>query len=154
MNYKLVGTIELGDITDVTDPCYDADVWCREKVWTFPGTYKCYVVEDERTGRIRRSTIVLDSVELSSFREADWDAIGEIGVDAGLAGYFNNKPDFDDDEWLSLCQDVFGTDEYFMVPTRNGTGFATSTGWGDGSYPVDGVCDDKGQYAAIRITFM
>ena len=152
MNYKFYDTIELGEITDVTDPCYDADVWCREKVWTFPGTYKCYVVEQD--GRVVRSAIVHESVDIDSFKEDDWDYIGEIGVDAGLAGYFDNKPDFEDDEWLDLCDNVFGVDNYFLVPTQNGTGFATSTGWGDGCYPVDGVCDDQGQYAAIRITFM
>lgn len=37
------GTIQIkGDEVDVTDPCYDKNVWCRTKVKIYPGTYECY----------------------------------------------------------------------------------------------------------------
>lgn len=57
--------------------------------------------------------------------------IGYIGVDAGLAGFFNNKEDYDDDAWQKLC-DNLGTKDAMLLPN----GAFTSSGFGDGSYAV------------------
>ena len=47
-----VGHIILGNTVDVTDPCYDKDVWCRTTLHDMiPGKYKCEaVIADESMG--------------------------------------------------------------------------------------------------------
>lgn len=156
-----VGNIELGESTDITDPCYDRGVWYRVKVKTLPGTYRCYIEHPEGNERhIARSAIVHESIPNAAvLTHVDWHkngVIARIGVDAGLAGYFNNKPDFSREEWTDLCDNTFTIDkEHFFVPTSSGTGFATTSGWGDGVYDVEGIRSPCGEgYAALRITFI
>jgi hypothetical protein len=76
------------------------------------------------------------------------EEIGEIGVDAGLAGFFNDKPDYTDDEWSEFCDSI-----------RNGNawirdeGFFSSSGYGDGCYPVN-ACRINGEIVALEIRFI
>ena len=103
MTEHIHGTIELPDKIDITDPCYDKDVWCRINNFPIePGTYECYTFEanNEETGgwgnRIARIGIRKDKA-IYYARE------GSIGVDAGLAGFFIDKPNYTDDEWCKIC---------------------------------------------------
>ena len=92
-----------------------------------------------------------------------FDCIGTICVDAGLAGFFENKPDFTNDEWSHFCDLTFGneTDNDFKVIdncayVKNGNnykGFYTSSGEGDGNYHVYVKKDDNGKTIAAYIDF-
>ena len=64
-----------------------------------------------------------------------------------MAGFFINKPDFLDEEWQSLCDSMMhGTgaytfeanlsDDAFICEFGHGQGFWSSSGFGDGCYPV------------------
>ena len=143
-NFIKVGTITLGDHCDVTDPCYKKDVWCRTTMPVRPGKYNCFMLLDKKNGRVKRSMIVHESVKTDMFYQDYF----QIGVDAGLAGYFNNKPDYTDKEWQEFC-DKIGTASYLIEDDM----FVTSTGWGDGGYPLR-ICLDGGDVVAATIEFI
>lgn len=58
--------------------------------------------------------------------------IGYIGVDAGLAGFFNDKKDFDDEEWSHFCSKIDNSSNGWNMYD----GVFCLSGYGDGSYPV------------------
>ena len=47
--FEKVGQIHItGQHIDITDPCYDADVWCRTSIENMaPGMYNCMVAYRE-----------------------------------------------------------------------------------------------------------
>lgn len=180
--FEKVGTIVLGKSVDVTDPCYDADTWCRATIKKVePGTYGCYFSRNEREKRVSCCRIVLESGEFAEETAArveagrSWRNVSDfIGVDAGIAGFFSNKPDFNDNEWDNLHNDMcsgriaVGTrisekafPDAFLASKENGTafsngsdGFWTSSGWGDGTYPVYAMRNNKRHVVALEIRFM
>lgn len=79
----------------------------------------------------------------------EWKEIGEIGVDAGLAGFFWNKPDFSDDEWDAFCDKL---DDDKVAYLDKNMGFWCCSGYGDGIYKVYAV-KDKGEIVALKICF-
>ena len=96
--YK-IGTKYFEGTVDITDPCYDKDVWCRMTAEVKAGEYECRIwrhakkmeyngreYNDVRVGKIG---IYLDGImpNVKLMKQ-----IGSIGVDAGLAGFFMNKP--------------------------------------------------------------
>ena len=87
--FEKVGVLNLeGGKIDITDPCYDNDVWCRiNNVNVKPGKYNCYVNKDNsyRHQMIQEIRIVRQG---SSKFANNWKIHGWIGVDAGLAGFF------------------------------------------------------------------
>lgn len=78
-----------------------------------------------------------------------WTRIGEIGVDAGLAGFFPDKPDFDRDEWMKFCDKLNYVDNAYF---EEGLGFWSNSGYGDGSYPVYAI-EEGGKTVALKIRF-
>lgn len=74
--------------------------------------------------------------------------IGSIGVDAGLAGFFHNKPDYTDDEWAAFCDRVRHGDAWLIKE-----GFYSSSGYGDGCYGVYAY-EQGGEITAIEIRFL
>lgn len=181
--FEKVGTIVIGKTVDVTDPCYDADVWCRATIKDMePGTYGCYFSREKSGKRVSCCRIVLESGEFTEETAArvkvgrSWRSIIDaIGVDAGLAGFFSEKPDFNGNEWRDLCDKMFhggpiavGTriskdafPDAFLASKENGTafpngsdGFWTSSGWGDGGYPVYAMRNNKRHIVALEIRFL
>lgn len=134
-----VGTFTLGNTVDITDPCYDKGTWCRVNVACQPGEYTGYAEisdEGEWGKRVANIAIYKDDkyVPLD-----EMECINTIGVDAGLAGFFNNKPDYED--WMGFLVEsgVFKTKEeynyekdYYAVDY----GVFSESGYGDGSYDV------------------
>lgn len=43
MRRKLIGRKHFEGVVDITDPCYDKDVWCRMNAEVKSGTYDCRV---------------------------------------------------------------------------------------------------------------
>lgn len=150
----VVGEYVFDSETDITDPCYDRDVWCRmNNVPTVPGKYTCiaYILDTGDWGnRVAMMRIEHESVCGVEDIIADEVLVGEIGVDAGLAGFFNKKPDYPDDEWVKFCDDL--GKEY---PTRKivQDGFVCSSGYGDGGYPVYGHKNGN-SYDTLEIVFI
>lgn len=157
---------------EVTDPCYNKDVWCRVKLENVVnGTYDCYVYSTNkgkygvRTAKIQ---LVLEGKDEEAANKLKTAGISKvIGVDSGMAGFFVNKPDFDDEAWQEMCRFMFGEnlDEpgfvagqpkgfYARSFDNGGQGIWASSGWGDGEYPVMVARDDEGQIIGAEVKFL
>ena len=136
-----VGELRLDGKVDITDPGYEKDVWCRKTTDCQPGDYTgyAYIVDEEDWGkRVARLSIFKDDKKIDL---NNMELIGAIGVDAGMAGFFRDKPDYPDDKWHDFLVEsgVFKTkDEYDY--SRNtyaiDYGLFSSSGFGDGVYEV------------------
>lgn len=142
--------VQLENYVDITDPCYDNDVWCRVTVPCKAGEYICYFEKKEDEifedcERIAKCAIIhsdyndgltQNPIDLHFVKNDNLDVKSyEIGVDAGLAGFFNNKPDFDDDEWSEFCDKICNFKAAIFEKDER-SGFFTESGYGDGGYKV------------------
>lgn len=167
----LVGHINLGEMVDVTDPCYNANTWCRSKINNvFPGKYACYAIlsnEGDWGECVSKARIVLDDgsnvakdTQSRIIIGRSWRRVANIGVDAGLAGFFADKPDFNDEQWHQLCNWMFGDENknFYIKRFDNDTdGFWTSSGYGDGCYDVYAIRNlvkGKLKITALEIRFI
>ena len=153
----LVGQKDFQGVVDVTDPCYDKDVWCRiNGVQIKPGIYNCvaWTGKDDDWGRRCWIAGIYHADETRPFNQffkknnESVEEIGEIGVDAGLAGFFHDKPDYNDEEWSRFCDDIFNGDAWIKDE-----GFFTSSGCGDGGYSVLAEKNNDGEIIAMEIHF-
>lgn len=158
---SVMGYMPVKESVDVTDPCYDRDVWCRmNTVKVLPGDYECsyfeanfpceYDGEIEDDYRVTRARIVhkdyVNAVKDDSFLKE----IGEIGVDAGLAGFFDNKPDFDGEAWHEFCHMMSRDKKAYLTDL----GFWAESGYGDGGYPVYAMSNEDGVIVGLEIAFI
>lgn len=163
---QYVGLINIKDgLVDITDPCYENDTWCamfNKKVKA--GKYKCYACvvnfsakyEFEATDmkvllgkkKVGQTTVLTDRrlVELVIKHEtisgdipsSSWEKIGRVGVDAGLCGFYNHKPDFTEDEkWMKFCSNLKSFPYVHNITCDiKPYGITVSSGFGDGYYDV------------------
>ena len=140
--------IREGDVVTATDPCYDSDV--PSAYLHLPaGEYDCmYDMVDEGDWGMRVAKCAILKKGAGAYIWDPDDALrqyaGSTGVDAGLAGFFINKPDYDDSAWDRFCKDLRKADKEDMQRTgrkyknvyHTPEGFFTSSGFGDGEYNV------------------
>lgn len=155
---KTIGKKHFGPYIDITDPCYDRDTWCRmNDLKIAEGEYKCmvwrfkekYVLNGEPVAYtvVGRIGIYLDG-EIP--QQKAMEEIGSIGVDAGVAGFFNSpKPDYSEKEWQELCKSIEKGDAWIKPE-----GFFSSSGYGDGGYPVLACRNKDGDITAVEIAFL
>lgn len=167
MRRKTVGKLNFGNTVQVTDPCYSEDTWCRTTIDVLPGEYTCLVWRNtdkyESGGRIVTDTRVgVIGIYLNGAvpPQKSMEEIGTIGVDAGLAGFFMKKPDYSDSEWDQfcniVCEEVSGRMKDFWIfdDVINTVGFFSSSGYGDGVYPVYVAKNPNGEIYAAEIRFI
>jgi hypothetical protein len=147
LTQKYVGTKAFPSTIDITDPCYSKDVWCRlNNVSIKPGEYSCYAwMKAGDCG----SYCAIAGIYLNNNVQETTELIGDIGVDAGLAGFFADKPDYNDKEWHDFCNRVRKGDAWILDE-----GFCTSSGWGDGEYDVYAARNENGEIVALEIRFL
>lgn len=151
-------TITLGNEVYVTDPCYSVPTWCQLKFNNvLPGEWVCTMIYDELQGTERNAELYLVHKDhLNDNHSFDW--FGDFGVDSGQAGVFDAasyrddaaagdlgapEMDFvlpghfsDGDAWYeSICKFTLGDDGWGSYDR----GVVSSSGWGDGMYPVYGA---------------
>jgi hypothetical protein len=90
--------------------------------------------------------------------------LGEISVDAGLCWIGDPCYVMGDDatsrvtDWAAFCEKLNVETQHFSAPLGKSTGFAVSTGYGDGSYPVTAEIQDCGAWGprvkSVTITFI
>lgn len=157
LSKEFIGRKHLGPKIDITDPCYDRDTWCRlNNIDIVEGEYDCYIWnsaesyefdgEKHEYTRVGRIGIYLDNYIPHKY---ELFKIGNIGVDAGLAGFFMDKPDYTDAEWTEFCNEL-GMDDAWI----RDEGFFSSSGYGDGYYPVYAANNNDGKIIAVEIAFM
>ncbi len=161
----------------VSDPCYSLDTWCQTKLDNvLPGLYNVEVEKsDEGTGwgvRVSGITILHESITDDGV-SLEWEDHSECGVDSGQCGIFcmtsyrNDEiaegittPTLDQpfeipfrdggDKWYEkMCQFTIHKDQFGSYDT----GVVTSSGIGDGQYPME-VMMDKEKIVGIRITYL
>ena len=155
MRKKLIGRKHFEGIIDITDPCYDRDTWCRINATVKSGEYDCRVwyqkEKNEYNGETEEYQIVgIIGIYLNGIipQQKQMEEIGVIGVDAGLAGFFMNKPDYSDNEWDEFCDSICQGDAWIKDE-----GFFSSSGNGDGAYPVYAY-KHNGEITALEIRFV
>lgn len=156
MRRKKIGIKDFHGSVDITDPCYNKDVWCRmSDVRIREGEYTCLIWRHTENGVYNgkpycHKLIGAIGIYLNGNipRAKDMGEIGSIGVDAGLAGFFHNKPDYDDDAWSAFCARVRHGDVWLIED-----GFYSFSGYSDGSYGVFAHKQD-GEIVALEIRFL
>ena len=158
----------------VSDPCYSLDTWCQTKLNSvLPGLYNVDVQKsDEGDWGVRVSSITVIHKDYED--TDDWEQHSECGVDSGQCGIFcmtsyrNDEmsvgittPPLDNpfvlpyndkggDMWYEkMCQFTLGKEQFGLYDT----GVVTSSGIGDGLYPMD-VMMDGDKIVGIRITYL
>ncbi len=156
MRRKRIGRKNFHGSVDITDPGYDKDVFCRiNNLPIAEGIYDCVVWYQMEGSNEKEKQYAYSMVGIIGiYRNGEippqkkMELIGTIGVDAGLAGFFHNKPDYTDNEWGKFigqltCGDVWLTEE----------GFFSASGYGDGIYPVY-ASKSRGTIDALEIRFL
>lgn len=167
------GEITLGKKVQVTDPCYDPDVWCTEVIENMlPGKYNTFatIVNKGMLGRrVAELTIAHESVELSSLKFTKTVA-GDIGVDSGNCGFFDCDKyreakeadikfveEHGDDEigpftskWWSISDNLRA-----LGGTLDDWGVLSHSGYGDGGYDLYLAYDESGEnVVAAKIVYL
>lgn len=166
---KKVGKFKIGEIeikdgfVDICDPGYDRDTWCAlfDKQIK-PGTYSCYVevwnfpwINDDNTHKILNDyrIMYLTIVHNDYNHEIDKNKFellsNNIGVDAGLCGFYNHKPDFTEErDWNNFWQNLNSLKEYGCTcDCGSANGITVSSGFGDGIYTVYQAKENDEVYA-------
>ncbi len=142
---KKYGWYDFEGLVDITDPCYDRDVWCRiNDVKVKESSFECvaWVGEDKRV--MRMGIYWMGYVP----PQKEMELFGEIGVDSGMAGFFHNKRDYTKEEWAEFCDlaSTYETDTFEE-------GFYSETAFGDGCYNVLCHKDNNGEIDSLEIEF-
>lgn len=153
---KTIGTINLttGKVT-ITDPCYDKGTWCTAELENVhKGAWKATIdVLDCGDWGNRVDSLNITAVGESIIREELVHA--DIGVDAGVCGIFEDKPNYHEGSWGSVCDElllVFGglatkTNKFRCV------GVWSDSGYGDGSYDAYVGYNKEGEIVSITIYY-
>jgi len=163
MKYYIT-TKTFGNTIDITDPCYDRNTWCRKNdVEIKPGKYDCFVTEVPETYTYDGKTETYQTTESIEIEFVEnriaggwggWEHFCEIGVDAGLAGFFENKPDYSREEWSEVCDTIRKAEMDGKKAYDIDCGFFSNTAYGDGEYPVYCRKDKDDVIVALKIVFM
>lgn len=156
MRRKLIGRKDFTGTVDVTDPCYDRDTWCRmNNVSIKPGSYNCVVWYHTEHGAFDGKAYIQKIVGAIGIyldghipQQKEMELYGDIGVDSGLAGFFENKPDYSDEAWSKFCDGIQKGDAWL-----NDNEFFSRSGYGDGGYGVYAY-KEKGEITALEIRFL
>lgn len=138
----------------VTDPCYDMDTWCAKELNNVKnGVW--HAKHEVLDGRVAVLMVLHESVITLNEKKFKWRLrSSEIGVDSGQAGFFDfdrlktiKSSEVSDKEFYSnVCEltNPMGTLEF---------GVASSTGYGDGTYPLY-AWTLNGEIVAAKIVYM
>lgn len=155
MRRKKIGTKYFEGMVDITDPCYDRDVWYRMNAEVKAGEYTCYVWRHTNkrvfmNKEYKDICVGVIGIYLNGVipPQKSMENIGYIGVDSGLAGFFMNKPDYNFDEWHDFYDSIRNGDAWIKDE-----GFFSSSGDGDGEYPVY-ASKVNGEIIALEIRFI
>jgi hypothetical protein len=165
-------TITLGSEVVVSDPCYAIPTWCQTILTdVLPGRYIVQVNEDPESSR-NAELLVIHEDHANQFLE--FHEHSECGVDSGQLGIFDAASYRDDATaaGIPVPESDFDMSPYHMpgdqwyeaiskltldTPEQYGSydaGVVSSSGWGDGVYPLDVALDDDGKIVAMQVKFI
>lgn len=164
-------TINLSDEVVVSDPCYSRPTWCQTILKNvLPGRFVAQVNEDPETGRSAELLVIHEDYYQ---KHLDYSEHANCGVDSGQLGIFDSPSYRDDayaagittpkldfflpgesqegDAWYEkMCKLTLAADGYGAYDA----GIVSSSGWGDGMYPLNVAYNDIGQIVAMLVTFI
>lgn len=167
----LVGKFNVPDgIIDITDPCYEKDTWCAMfDVKIKPGTYFCYIdmvnfpslYTEENNNEIKRiedERIMALTIKHEDFINKPtkrWIEINSnIGVDAGLCGFYNHKPNFEGQSiWEAFIDNLKKFEGSFNTCDLKPYGITVSSGFGDGCYCAYKAKNKDNEIYALQLRF-
>jgi hypothetical protein len=157
-----LGVVNLGGMAMISDPCYGMQTWCNSLVLdVLKGKYNAFVrigKYAEWGERVTELTLCHESRKPFTEIERLEHFSSRIGVDSGTCGIFDK--DYYEEHHSKTSNDIdedwyekFVCDEMKDYITTDGKGAISSSGCGDGRYPV--FAEYKGNKAfAIRIKFL
>lgn len=162
-------TLELGTINInsgymyVTDPCYDTDVWCCNKIKVKPGKWVVTELGSD-TSRDRGDCLQVvheDYVNRKYYHER---ANFSVGVDSGTVSFADSKfyeekhkDEATKEEWWQndVCAELIIQDNEkhtcYTDTYKRDEMVARSTKWGDGDYPCYIGKNEQGEIVACFI---
>ncbi len=177
---KFIGQIDILDGSiDITDPCYDNGTWCAMFNYEVkPGKYNCYIfvvnfpvlyemsddeVKEHTHLKPNKSGIYcLDDERIVSLEiiheteekfNLDYALLNNnIGVDAGLCGFYNHKPDYNDYEWDKYWRGLNNLSNGCTCDCRD-NGVTVSSGFGDGVYLLYAAKKSNGETVVLKLMF-
>ena len=114
-----------------------------------PGYWSTFYYPWEGQARIAELVIVHQSraYKFLPMHYHHWTEIGNVSVDSGLCGFFPSpKPMYTEEQWTNIC--MMSEQLMFLY----GSVYSTS-GLGDGYYPVSVYKDTHGDIVAIKIDY-
>lgn len=143
------------DKIDVTDPCYNAGTWCRSTLPIQPGKYEYKATEKKVCGC--EQITQLSITKISSKKTCIGQKVCSIGVDAGLAGFFEEKPNYSKEEWETLGKAILQSGKVWEAHKDTSfrcEGICSFSGNGDGWYDVYEILDEKKIRCGYTILFL
>jgi len=160
----------VSDALNITDPCYDLDVWCCGRLENpKKGRWAARVHKADMNSWGARCCALeahaTDSRPVGAWKRANF----EVGVDSGQAGIFDlehyqNEADARDYKWQSKSSPLTGRSGWYdmcadKTLSRLGAGVipfgcVSSSGFGDGGYNCEYRTDDNDQVVSVRIVFI
>lgn len=153
----------------VSDPSYDYDP--REHmpnsklmklnvviINVMKGNWNAYVtVLENEKDRNAELISIHENENICYIKENQWIKIDEIGVDSGQAGiydlkYFQNLPKYTKDSWYKMNSEITLKEPNYAGVIPHGA--VSSSGYGDGLYPVYIIKNKNGKITAIKINFI
>ncbi len=154
---KQIGKVNFtkGHVT-ITDPCYDKGTWCAAEVDNvFKGEWEASIdMKDCGDWGNRVAKLILKAVGQTAIKYQKLSA--DIGVDAGVCGVFEDKPDYGDGAWGSVCDELGYKNYGLATPTNNFhcEGAWSSSGYGDGSYEATIGINENAEVVEITIDYL
>lgn len=163
MKKILAGQITLGNECDISDPSYPKGLWCMHTLSDMlPGEYNCYAVtqdEKEWGERVQKAWIIHEDYDKGE-HPAGTKGIHRgkstlcCGVDSGLFGFFDDKPDFSN-AWDIFDEKVGDTYPRCVIIDYDARdAFIVSTGYGDGGYDAMIWRNKDEKIVAVSIRFI
>jgi hypothetical protein len=160
----------------VSDPCYTPDTWCQTKLNNvLPGKYNVDVQKsDQGDWGTRVSSITVIHEDYEDMEHWGWEQHSECGVDSGQCGIFcmtsyrndelsegittpdvefslgDYRKDEGGDKWYEkMCKFTLSENQWGLYDT----GAVSSSGIGDGQYPLD-VMMDGDKIVGMRLEYL
>lgn len=163
MKTKFIGTIELGNEVTISDPCYDAGIWCAISFKdNLDGEWHCFLKEkDYGNWGVRNGEMIAyhKNYVSSGVKSSAWEYCGNVCVDSGTMSitdtiYYDNTHNNDDysEEWYNreVCEKTCDNDHNIA----DNQSFIACSGIGDGSYGVYGAFDSEDRLYAVKVVFL
>lgn len=159
--YESIGTITLGDLAQVTDPCYEHSSFYSASVKVLTGQWKCRVrIKELKHWGKRVVAIEARHKDYPKGRIAE-DHPTILVVDSGQLGVFDasyykiNQPDDDWDNpasWYRRVCDLTCNVPYYGI--IDGQGAVCESGIGDGAYYLQVTKNADGLVVGMRVRFV